>query len=150
MENEQLLEQHEIGGGGGDKIKFPASDGGSMMKALGIVVFVACVVWLIADGVRKNTIVFDDKPLIQMNAKLDSVIHVRESKIDTLLARIDSRKRVDTVIVRSQTKVFNNYYHENTRINLLDDSSQFGLLSKNLTKGAERERDGYYDVPDAR
>jgi hypothetical protein len=115
---------------------------------IGVVLFICAVIWAVVDGLNKDkVVVVDDTPLEKMNERLDCLITERNKKIDAILAKIDTLNLKDATTVREKTKVYNYYYNENNRINLLDDSSQFGLLSKNLAKGTERERSGYYDVP---
>lgn len=114
-----------------------------------VVLILALIVWGISDGVKEAR----PKPIeseaiyFKWNEHLDSVITKRTEKIDSVKLWIEASKAQDAVTVREKTKVYNNYYYENNRINNLSDSGQFGLLSKNLTKAAERERNGYYDVP---
>jgi hypothetical protein len=86
-------------------------------------------------------------PIEQVGLRLDSIILLREEEKAQILYAIDSLKSKDTIFVHRQTRIINNYYHENNRINRLSDSGQFELLSKNLSKGLSREREGYYDMP---
>ena len=111
-------------------------------------VLIALVTWIIIDQ-RSSRIEQVTEPLEVVSGKLDEVIMKREQDKQVLLSHIDSLHAADTIYVKEQTRVINRYYYENNRINNLDDNSQFGLLSKNLAKGAAREQSGYYDVPNS-
>jgi hypothetical protein len=122
------------------------------MRKEGYLVMVCCVVAVAAIYFRPkdNTAEAISKPIESVSFKIDSVIHLREIEKQAILHALDSLKQRDTIFVKQKTRIFNNYYYENNRINRLSDSGQFDLLSKNIAKGLERERAGYYDVPNPR
>jgi hypothetical protein len=89
----------------------------------------------------------NEELLLKINAAKDSTIAARLLEKQTFLQYIDSLKGADTTIYNQETRTINRYYYENNRINTASADSQAMLLSKNLTKGLKREREGYYDVP---
>jgi hypothetical protein len=114
-----------------------------------VAVLISLIIWIAIDRRASNVQRVID-PIEQMSSRVDSIIEKREQDKQILIDHIDSLKSSDTVFIHQQTRVINRYYYENNRINNLDADGQFGLLSKNLAKGAAREQSGYYDVPDRR
>ena len=89
----------------------------------------------------------NEELLLKINASKDSVIAARMLKEQVFLNYIDSLKDADTTIYNQETRTINRYYYENTRINTATSDSQASMLTKNLAKGLQREREGYYDMP---
>lgn len=89
----------------------------------------------------------NEELLLKINASKDSVIAARMLKEQVFLNYIDSLKDADTTIYNQETRTINRYYYENTRINTASSDSQADMLTKNISKGIQREREGYYDMP---
>ena len=89
----------------------------------------------------------NEELLLKINASKDSVIAARMLKEQVFLNYIDSLKDADTTIYNQETRTINRYYYENTRINTASSDSHADMLTKNISKGIQREREGYYDMP---
>lgn len=118
------------------------------MKAVIPLTITAIIILVVVLALNKHKERSDDILKDSIKSEIESLsseVHFLQDQQQVALDSIASLKKELSSITRKETKIFNTYVQENTRIDSLSATEQLVLFSRNSRKLRDLERTGYFD-----